>query len=117
MYYSINTIIIMTSTTIKDDFVRREEFENFKIMTLDRLKTTDEKLDYMTEIMISGFERIDGKLEKIDGKFAEIDARFERIETRLDSHDERFIIIEERIDNLTEIVLDGFDRIYDKIEA
>ena len=156
---------------LQPHYVTFEEFNAFKKMTEEKLRDTASRIDVLTEIMISnfdrvyeqsnkkfgemtdimmkGFDRLDNKIDVQIGELrAEMNSRFERNDQRLDSMDQRFDAMDqkfeliehrfelmdqrfyaldekfdrkfiensEKIDNLTELMMDGFDMLRDKIE-
>ncbi len=114
----------MIPTEYNEQLVSRAEFEDFKIMTQEKFFQTDKKIDHLTEIMMESFDRvyerfdgIDKRFEGVDEKFVSINQRFEKVESRLDVIDKRLIQTDEKIENLTQIVIDGFDMLYDKMNA
>jgi|GEM_PF-2746382 len=149
---------------VQQPYVSFEEFNAFKKMTEERFRETENKIDVLTEIMISNFDRayeqsnrkfeeltdimmqgferadqknvglqaemnyrfevVDKKLESIDEKFEAVDRKFELMEEkfnlRFDALDEKFerkfLENDEKLENLTDLMLDGFDMLRDKIE-
>ncbi len=79
----------MEQTIYESVFVTRGEFDKFRKMMMEKFSGKEEKIESLTEITISGFERLDTK----------------------------FITIDEKIENLTETMIDGFDMAYDRLEA
>jgi hypothetical protein len=70
---------------IQNNYVSLEEFNAFKAMTQEKLQKSENKIDILTELMISNFDRA---YKQSDQKFRE----------------------------LTDIMMDGFDMLRDKIE-
>ena len=116
---------------IQTRYVSFEEFNAFKKMTEQKLRETDNKIDALTEIMISSFDRAreqsDKKFEELtdimmkgfersDMKFAELREEMNGFDAFDEKFERRFIETDEKLENITELMMDGFDMLRDKIE-
>jgi hypothetical protein len=84
-------------------YVTVEEFVKFKNMTLQKFAQTEERVNDLAEIIISGFERLDAKIDK----------KFDELENKMDIG---FGVTDRKFEDLTEIMIDGFDAMYEKYE-
>jgi uncharacterized coiled-coil protein SlyX len=50
----------------------------------EKYEKLEMKIDQLTEIVISGFERVDDRFEQVDKRFEQIDHRFDRLESRVE---------------------------------
>src|SRR5438128_1066888 len=70
---------------VQNNYVSLGEFNAFKAMTQEKLKENENKIDILTELMISSFDRV---YEQSDRKFRELTDivmdGFERVDKKID---------------------------------
>jgi predicted nucleic acid-binding Zn-ribbon protein len=77
-------------------------------MTMDREKSTDDRLSDLDKKVDVGFAQVGKEFEKVDERFVSIDERFEKVDERFVSIDERFEKVDERFDKVEGKIDSGF---------
>jgi hypothetical protein len=70
-------------------------------MTMDREKSTDDRLSDLDKKVDVGFAQVGKEFEKVDERFVSVDERLEKV-------DERFVSVDEKLDKLEGKMDSGF---------